>query len=1240
MSDREPLLRILDADQGAAKRMAALKRYNILDTERDAVFDGIAELAAALLDAPIAIVNFIADDRQWFKAEIGIGQREVPLDVSICRIALPERGIVVVPDLTRDDRFSGNPIVTVAEGVRFYAGIVLESDGVPIGTVCVLDNKPRANGITDAQRRGLEALAVQAMAALERSAAAGRDRFKLSLSEALLVRDDTDDVMSVAARMIGEYLGVAQVGFGLADEKQEYVTVRQEWNDGRMPSIAGRWRMDDFGSDRVASLKAGYTLVIDDIHAEDRDNGTVANAPYTVLAIRSVLTVPLIRSGALVATLFLHHPDARDWRDDQVELVEDCAGRMWSAVVRARADARVRAQADELASIFAAAPVGLCVLDLELRYVRMNERLAEFSGVSAADYIGKTPEETLPQFEGQGAPILQRVLAGESVMGAEYVGEMPGRPGVIRAWRANLIPLRGGDDEIIGIAVAADEITDEKEAAEKLSRALERAEIAQTAARAVFYDFDPVAGMASSPHNFSEITGYPADTIISLEWWLSLVHPDDLAMFSETLEAVLKHGSDYALEYRLLHHDGHWLWLSDRGRAMPIGDGLHCLVGMYVDISEQRQTQLALIESEARYRAMFEQVGIGVARLSLEGQFIEVNDRYCAIVGRQREELIDESWQEITHPADVAKDIALRERLMAGDSASYAIEKRYIGKDDREIWANLTLSLVRDAADVPTFFVAMVEDIGIRKHAEAGLSDSESTMRTLIDAAPVGLVFADATGQITHGNARLVEIIGHPIIQTPDIDAYGEYVSHHADGRRVEAREYPFARIFTGEAERAELEVLYRRGDGRDVWVRTVAAALRSVNGTLLGAVGAMLDIDRERRLTDQLTHEVELAVSERQTAYAQLFEAQKLETIGQLTGGVAHDFNNLLTPIMAVLEMMQDRVSGEARANRLVSGALQSAERAKILVQRLLAFARRQDLETRAIDLAKLIAGMRDLIDRSIGPTIVVEIALNDTLGSISADANQLELALLNLVVNSRDAMPSGGTLRFAARQENLGPGNALQLAPGSYICLTVGDTGTGMDAETLRRCIEPFYTSKGIGEGTGLGLSMVHGMMSQLGGTLNILSAPGQGTTMALWFPCSSEKADEDSLERATVTPAMRRSTILLVDDEELVRESTADTLDRLGYDVVQANNGTRALELLAGPSVIDALVSDYLMPGMTGSELAQLARRDRPDLPVLLITGYTRLDEIGPELARLEKPFRQAELAASIAELVRSR
>ena len=609
----------------AAARMAVLKRYNILDTERDAVFDGIAELATALLAAPIAVVNFIADDRQWFKAEIGIGQRELPLDVSICRIALPERGIFVVPDLMRDERFACNPLVTAVEGLRFYAGMVLESDGVPIGTVCVLDTKPRPGGISDVQRRGLEALAVQAMAALERSAAAGRDRFKLALSEALLEQDDADDVMSVAARMIGEHLGVAQVGFGIVDSGGEHATVGQEWTDGRMPSISGRWRLDDFGRDRVALLKAGRTLAIDDTHVEDRSIHAVAEATYA-LAIRSVLTVPLVRDGVLVAVLFVHHPDARVWRDDEVALIEDCAARLWNSVMRALADERLlqseataRARAEQIEAIYSAAPVGLAMFDCDLRYVSINEQLAQMNGASVADHIGKTPREVVsgldaqPELDAQLTETFNRALAGEAMLGVQFDGITAARPGVVCSWRANYLPMRDGTGEIVGVLVSVEEITEARAAHEalkaseaRLGRELERAEIAQAAARAVFYDFDPVTGMASSSLNFSEITGYPTDTIVSLEWWLSLVHPGDRALFSESLEAVLKHGSDYSLEYRLLHHDGHWLWVSDRGRAIAIGDGLHCLVGMYVDISEQRQAQQALIESEGRYRADLE----------------------------------------------------------------------------------------------------------------------------------------------------------------------------------------------------------------------------------------------------------------------------------------------------------------------------------------------------------------------------------------------------------------------------------------------------------------------------------------------------------------------------------------------------------------------------------------------------------------------------------------------------------
>ena len=1264
LSDFQPAqLQVVDTT--AAARMAALKRYNILDTERDSVFDGIAEIAAALLDAPIAVVNFIADDRQWFKAEIGIGQRELPLNVSICRIALPERGIFVVPDLAYDDRFSSNPLVTVAEGLRFYAGTVLESDGVPIGTVCVLDNKPRPDGISDVQRRGLKALAVQAMAALERSATAGRDRFKFSLSRTLLVLDDANDSMSVTARMLGEYLGVAQVGFGIVDETQEFATVGKEWSDGRMPSMAGRWRLDDFGPDRVALLKAGNTLTIDDIHAEDRGKRAVAEAPYK-LAIRSILTVPLVRGGALVAVLFAHHPEARTWQDDEVALVQDCAAQLWNAVVRARtherllqSEATARARADELDAIYSAAPVGLCVLDRELRYLRMNERLAEFSGVSAADYIGKTPHDTLPQFDSQGADIMQRVLAGEPVMGAEFVGEMPGRPGAIRTWRANLIPLRGGDDKITGIAVAADEITVEKEAAEKLLRAVERTEIAQAAARAVLYEFDPVTGTSSSSFNFSEITGYPTDTIVSLEWWLSLIHPSDLAMFSETLEAVLKHGSDYSLEYRLLHHDGHWLWVSDRGRAIAIGDGLHRLVGMYVDISEQRQAQQALIESEIRYRAVFEQVGVGVARLSIEGRFLQINDRYCAILGRKREQLVGKPWQEITHPDDLADDIVRRDLLLAGDRASFAFEKRYVGEDNSEIWVNLTLSLVQDAADVPAFFVAMVEDIRARKHTEAALSDSEALFRSLAEALPALIFVADAGGKNIYSNPQFSTYAG---LDGDALLGDGWIKALHPDDReraaQIWARSWrdglPYETNYRFRAE---------TGDYRTFLVRAIA--VRDEYGNIVQWVGQCTDIEEAVAIRNDLAatkaalltanadletqvvartselvrtnRALQAEIKRREATQAALIQGQKLEALGQLTAGIAHDFNNILAAVASGMDLIAQRAEDEQ--TKFITGHCRDASfRGAALVKQMLAFARQEVLAPRSVNLARLADDIAPLINQAI-PGNVVSIDFPADLPPVLIDPDLLETALLNLAVNARDAMPGGGTLSLTASVSRPDERNhPAEMKAVEAVAMTVRDTGHGMPPEIVQRVTEPFFTTKAKGSGTGLGLSMVHGFVGQSGGAMHIDSRVGVGTTFTLFLPLNTATVD---LEPGTAVisdevPTTGVGALLLVDDDAAVRAISSIQLRDLGYTVVEADGLPAAMTLIEAGEPFDGVVTDVVMPGGDGVTLAAAIRSTRPALPILFMTGRADVKRVEGEQV-LHKPFKLVELATAVADVI---
>jgi signal transduction histidine kinase len=361
----------------------------------------------------------------------------------------------------------------------------------------------------------------------------------------------------------------------------------------------------------------------------------------------------------------------------------------------------------------------------------------------------------------------------------------------------------------------------------------------------------------------------------------------------------------------------------------------------------------------------------------------------------------------------------------------------------------------------------------------------------------------------------------------------------------------------------------------------------------------------------------------------------EREEALAQL-----HDFNNLLTPVMGNLDLLRRRIPAEdVKAHRLVENALQATSRAATLVQRLLAFARRQDLQPKAVDVSGLLAGIEDLVSRSIGPTIAVTVTSPPNLPAARVDPSQLELAVLNLAINARDAMPGGGSLTMEVRHESVRSAPWEALKAGDYICVSVADTGVGMDAATLKRAIEPFFSTKSVGKGTGLGLSMVHGLAAQSGGALQLSSELGVGTKAELWLPVADEQAAASEQTQVEAILAARPSTILLVDDEELVRVGTAEMLMDLGYSVVQAGSGVEALGLLRrGEIEIDLLVSDYLMPGIGGADMVREARKLRPSLPALLITGYTNLVQgPGADLPRLAKPFRQAELASRIAELI---
>lgn len=392
-------------------------------------------------------------------------------------------------------------------------------------------------------------------------------------------------------------------------------------------------------------------------------------------------------------------------------------------------------------------------------------------------------------------------------------------------------------------------------------------------------------------------------------------------------------------------------------------------------------------------------------------------------------------------------------------------------------------------------------------------------------------------------------------------------------------------------------------------------------------------------KINTELEQRVEERTQEREAALAQIHQMQKLESLGKLTGGVAHDFNNLLTVVIANLELLRKRVPPDRRLERLIDGAIAGAERGVMLTSRMLAFARRQELKPEAVDLPKLVDGMADLLRHSLGPSIEVTTEFGDDLLPVQVDRSQLELALLNLALNARDAMPVGGRIVINGRSEMLRDGNPRELPPGRYVLVAVADAGTGMDEATLKRATEPFFTTKGTGKGTGLGLSMVHGFVVQSGGTIDIRSELSHGTVVQLWLP-AADIVTIDTTESAPRRKGknQRAYRVLLVDDDPLVSRGTADMLEDLGHKVEEAPSGMVALEKLRSEASFDLVITDHAMPGMSGTELARQIRLLWPTLPVLLVTGYAELPNgENPSLPRLAKPYRQEELGACISELI---
>ncbi|MDP3802198.1 PAS domain-containing sensor histidine kinase [Brevundimonas sp.] len=634
------------------------------------------------------------------------------------------------------------------------------------------------------------------------------------------------------------------------------------------------------------------------------------------------------------------------------------------------------------------------------------------------------------------------------------------------------------------------------------------------------------------------------------------------------------------------------------------------------------------VHDEGRYRLLVNAItDYAIYMLGSDGRIASWNAGAERFKGYTSSEIVGEHFSRFYTPEDRAAGLPAAALQEAATEGRFEQEGWRVRKDGSRFWAHVVIDPIRDPGGGLIGYAKITRDLTERKNAAEALRQSEQEFRLLVQGVTdYAIYMLDEGGRVSTWNIGAERIKGY----RPE-----EIVGRHFSAFYTEedrAAGAPAAALATAAREgRFETEAWRVRKDGTRFRAHVVIDAIRSEDGALRGFA----------KVTRDVTERVEAAKA-LDDAREALFQSQKTEAIGQLTGGIAHDFNNLLMVVLGSLELVRKRVAYDPRVTPLIENAIQGAERGAVLTQRMLSFARRQELKFGAVDVPSLIRGMSEFIERTIGSNIDVSVRFPPGLRRVHTDPYQLEAALLNLVVNARDAMPSGGTITIMAEPEEpekLPPGLS---GDGDYVRISVQDTGEGMDEETLKRVTEPFFTTKGAGKGTGLGLSMVHGLAEQSGGRFAMVSRKGEGSTAHIWLPVSTAAQGRatpgDAPVRAGEGGSLR---ILVVDDDQLVLTNTIAMLEDLGHVVVAAASAADGLEAVRRTAEIDLVITDEVMPKMSGSQMAAEILKARPGLPIGVVTGYADLADRGSRLSlglpRLAKPFTQEALAGFVDQIM---
>lgn len=1133
------------------ERLAALRRYEVLDTAADPEFDHIAELASIVCQTPIALISLVDDRRQWFKARVGLEVESTDRDAAFCAHAIVSDDLMVVPDAMQDSRFATNPLVLGDPKIRFYAGApIVTPDGHRIGTVCAIDREPRE--LSPTQQAALGVLAKMAMDHLE-ARLSDRERLRREAAER------------------------ARAGVAVLDASGRIVLVNESFK-----RLLHRSEADLIGKDLVSFIESDpFGLwehlrdLIDTRTSDDMIEASLGRPDGTSIDAE-ISAIPLDPGG----------PGA-------LELT------LTDATRRVRLERVARDTTTLLQDLIDQAPAAVFIKDAGGRYLLVNRAFERGIGLTRQQLVGSRDADVLPsgsveQIRANDRAVIQ---TGDVQEFEEAVHNADG----LRIFRSVRFPLRWAGQTMVG-CISVD-VTESREVERALSVSEMRFEAIAAAIDFHVWLAEPdLSRVLYTNRAYETIYGEPSERLLGdPRSFLQRVHPDDRAT---VLDASAGSPRTEEQEFRIVRPDGVERVL--RTKAFPVRDSggrVVAIAGIAQDVTESKRERARVDALARQFEDVIESMSDAFVALDSEWRYSYVNRRAGEMFGREPADLVGKNiWTEF--PDGVGQpfyDVYMR---VMSERVPMTFEDYYAPWDR---WFENRVSPTADGISI--FFQEITE----RKHLTLQLEEQAARfdIANVLVRSPVDnrILYWNEGAQRLYGFSREEALgqLAHELLRTRAPMSFEDLIAH----LEVEGAWEGTVRRTRKDGKRLDIalrSVLQRDSAGRSAAIVEVATDISDLVSTA-----------RER---DELR--------------ARLTQADRLDSLGQLAGGVAHDFNNLLGVILSNLGFALEATPAESPAHADVQEALRAAERAIGLTQQLLVFARHGQAQVSPVDLNMVINDMTTMLRRLIGEHIELRPDLDAELPLVEADRTQLEQAIVNLIVNAGDAMPDGGVVTISTR-------SAISASrDGRDVVLDVTDTGVGMTPEVLEHALDPFFTTKAPGRGTGLGLATVYGAVTQAGGSIEIQSEPGAGARVTLLLPASERSLIEPGVLRDAARGPASGGTILVVDDEPSLRRVARRILERSGYEVLEAAGVAEALEVAneARGAVSLALIDLRLADG-SGSDLAARITGRWPRTRVVFVSGYSGEVDTGQLRGELvAKPYRSEDLLDAIERGLGSR